>query len=56
MRVGARSGERRRIYLDGNSLGPPAPGTADAIAAVVAEEWAGDLIGAWNDGLVGPAR
>jgi len=39
----------RRIYLDGNSLGPPAPGTARVIAAVVEDEWGGDLIGAWND-------
>ena len=38
-----------RIYLDGNSLGPPAPGTDDVIGAVVRDEWASDLIGAWND-------
>jgi len=39
----------RRIYLDGNSLGPPAPGTADALAAVV-EHWERSLIGGWNEG------
>jgi kynureninase len=39
----------RRIYLDGNSLGPPAPGTGDAIAAVV-REWEHELIGGWNAG------
>lgn len=39
----------RRIYLDGNSLGPPAPGTAVRLAAVVDEEWGGHLIGAWNE-------
>ena len=38
-----------RIYLDGNSLGPPTPGTADALAAAV-EHWDRSLIGGWNDG------
>jgi len=38
-----------RIYLDGNSLGPPAPGTAAALAATV-EQWERSLIGAWNEG------
>jgi kynureninase len=41
--------ERRRIYLDGNSLGPPAPGTAGALAALV-EQWDRSLIGGWNEG------
>jgi kynureninase len=40
---------RRRIYLDGNSLGPPAPGTVDALRAAV-EHWDRSLIGGWNDG------
>ena len=31
----------RRIYLDGNSLGPPDPGTADALARFVRDEWDG---------------
>ena len=39
----------RRIYLDGNSLGPPAPGTADALRAAV-EHWDRSLIGGWNEG------
>ncbi len=39
----------RRIYLDGNSLGPPAPGTADALRAAV-DQWDRSLIGAWNEG------
>ena len=37
----------RRIYLDGNSLGPPAPGTADAVGALV-DEWERELIGGWD--------
>ncbi|MET0903454.1 MAG: aminotransferase class V-fold PLP-dependent enzyme [Acidimicrobiales bacterium] len=37
----------RLIYLDGNSLGPPAPGTADALHALV-DEWERELIGGWN--------
>lgn len=37
----------RRIYLDGNSLGPPAPGAAEALRALV-EEWERELIGGWN--------
>ena len=44
-----------RIYLDGNSLGPPAPGTADALARRRRSEWDDELIGGWNAGLVGPA-
>jgi kynureninase len=39
----------RRIYLDGNSLGPPAPGTADALRALV-ERWDDELVGGWNAG------
>jgi kynureninase len=38
----------RRIYLDGNSLGPPAHAVADGVRRVVEHEWAGDLVGAWN--------
>ena len=37
----------RRIYLDGNSLGPPAPGSAAALADLVAQ-WERELIGGWN--------
>jgi kynureninase len=39
----------RRIYLDGNSLGPPSPGTADALRSLV-EQWERELIGGWNAG------
>lgn len=39
----------RRIYLDGNSLGPPSPGTAAALAAIVGQ-WEHSLIGGWNEG------
>lgn len=38
-----------RIYLDGNSLGVPARAALDAVRTAAEEEWAGDLIGAWND-------
>ena len=38
-----------RIYLDGNSLGVPPLGTAARIAEVIDREWAGSLIGGWND-------
>jgi kynureninase len=39
----------RRIYLDGNSLGPPSPGAAEALAEVV-QQWDRSLIGGWNEG------
>lgn len=38
-----------RIYLDGNSLGIPPRGTAARLAEVMDREWAGSLIGGWND-------
>ena len=38
----------RRIYLDGNSLGPPTQAVAEGLRRVVEHEWAGDLVGAWN--------
>ncbi len=38
----------RRIYLDGNSLGPPTQAVADGLRRVVEHEWGGDLVGAWN--------
>ncbi|WP_375394323.1 kynureninase [uncultured Sphingomonas sp.] len=37
------------IYLDGNSLGPLPRGVAARVQAVVADEWGGLLIRAWND-------
>ncbi len=39
----------RRIYLDGNSLGPPSPGMREALQALV-DEWERELIGGWNAG------
>ena len=38
-----------RIYLDGNSLGIPPRATAARLAEVIDREWAGSLIGGWND-------
>jgi kynureninase len=40
----------RRIYLDGNSLGPPTADMAERLAAVVRDEWEAALIGGWNGG------
>lgn len=37
-----------RIYLDGNSLGVPARAALDAVRQGAEEEWAEQLIGAWN--------
>ena len=36
------------IYLDGNSLGALPRATPKRLAAVVEEEWGGDLITSWN--------
>ena len=38
-----------RIYLDGNSLGPPTSGTADRLRSLV-QQWDDELIGGWNAG------
>jgi len=38
----------KRIYLDGNSLGPPGPDLATALTRFVEDEWRADLIGGWN--------
>jgi kynureninase len=38
----------RIIYLDGNSLGALPRATPKRLAAVVEEEWGGDLITSWN--------
>lgn len=38
-----------RIYLDGNSLGPPAKVVAESLHAVVKGQWQADLIAGWND-------
>ena len=37
------------VYLDGNSLGPLPRGVAARVQAVLAQEWGGMLIRAWND-------
>jgi kynureninase len=39
----------RRIYLDGNSLGPPMSGAGQTVGALIAE-WERGLIGGWNEG------
>ena len=46
------------VYLDGNSLGPLPKTAAARIAAVVAEEWGGELIKSWNsrDWIGAPQR
>ncbi|HEX6348516.1 MAG TPA: aminotransferase class V-fold PLP-dependent enzyme [Candidatus Dormibacteraeota bacterium] len=36
------------IYMDGNSLGPPATGVQAALYRVAQDEWRGGLIGSWN--------
>lgn len=36
------------IYLDGNSLGPPAKGTSMVMRSVIDNQWGRELIGAWN--------
>ena len=38
----------KRIYLDGNSLGPPQGDVLGRMSRFVGDEWAGELIGAWN--------
>lgn len=42
--------DERVVYLDGNSLGPPATVVAARVASVVADEWGRRLIGSWADG------
>ncbi len=37
-----------RIYLDGNSLGPPSARTRERVLAVLEEQWGRDLIASWN--------
>ena len=36
------------VYLDGNSLGPPAAGMKSRIEALLEGEWGRDLIASWN--------
>ncbi len=40
---------QRRIYLDGNSLGPPSDDMGRRLAEFVDEQWRADLIGGWTD-------
>jgi kynureninase len=44
------------VYLDGNSLGRLPRATAGRLARVVANEWGGELIGAWEHWLDVPVR
>ena len=39
----------QRIYLDGNSLGPPLAGVRERLVDFVDREWSADLIAGWND-------
>lgn len=47
-----------RVYLNGNSLGPPLRGMAKRVARAVRDDWAGDLSAAWSsaDWVSLPAR
>ncbi len=38
------------IYLDGNSLGPPAKGVAERVQEVVKHQWGTRLIRSWSEG------
>ena len=38
----------KRIYLDGNSLGPPQGDVLGRVSRFIDDEWGGELIGAWN--------
>jgi kynureninase len=44
------------VYLDGNSLGRLPRATADRLARIVADEWGGELIRAWDHWLDLPVR
>ena len=44
------------IYLDGNSLGPLPRATAERLARVVADEWGGELVRAWDHWLELPGQ
>lgn len=40
--------DEARIYMDGNSLGPPPQAALEAVTRVVRAEWQGGLISSWN--------
>ncbi|MBA2381617.1 MAG: kynureninase [Chloroflexi bacterium] len=44
------------VYLDGNSLGRPPLAAIERLARVATEEWAGELIRAWDHWLEAPRR
>jgi kynureninase len=44
------------VYLDGNSLGRPPRRALERLAAVAADEWAGELVRAWDHWLDLPLR
>src|SRR5258706_8347962 len=44
------------VYLDGNSLGRLPRATVERLAAVVGEEWGGELICGWDHWLDEPGR
>lgn len=44
------------VYLDGNSLGRPPLEAIEAVSRVASQEWAGELIRAWEHWLDAPSR
>ncbi len=44
------------VYLDGNSLGPPPRAARKLVDRVLSEQWAGRLIGGWNEGWLDQPR
>ncbi|MBY0423662.1 MAG: aminotransferase class V-fold PLP-dependent enzyme, partial [Parvularculaceae bacterium] len=42
------------VYCDGHSLGPPTRAALERLQRTATEDWAGRLVGAWNEGADGP--